>query len=129
MNKEVLTKLRYKQDTQKGWKQGQVTWKEFRDTAKKMETGKHRIQSGQDIKSNNTSNTSVTKMKAKKTWALSLNKQAGDLIIQDSGKAEVMNASLSQSLPATLWNCKFQTSRQVTPILGGKETDQEIHWP
>lgn len=52
MNKEILTELRYKQDAYKGWKQRQVIWKEFRDIVKKMEMGKHRILSGQGIKSN-----------------------------------------------------------------------------
>ncbi|GAB0175687.1 hypothetical protein GRJ2_000033900 [Grus japonensis] len=32
MNKELLDKLRHKKDAYRGWKQGQVAWKEYRET-------------------------------------------------------------------------------------------------
>lgn len=32
MNKLVLAKMKYKKEAYRKWKQGQVTWKEYRDT-------------------------------------------------------------------------------------------------
>ena len=32
MNEELLAKLKHKKEAYRRWKQGQVTWKEYRDT-------------------------------------------------------------------------------------------------
>jgi len=32
MNKELLDKLKHKKEAYRGWKQGQVAWKEYRET-------------------------------------------------------------------------------------------------
>lgn len=34
MNKEVLAKLRHKKEARRGWKQGQGTWEEYRDSVR-----------------------------------------------------------------------------------------------
>lgn len=39
MNQDILIKLNHKKDTHRRWKQGQVSWGEYRDTVQKCRAG------------------------------------------------------------------------------------------
>lgn len=39
MNKEYLAKLKHKKEAYRGWKQGQLTWEEYRDTVRAARDG------------------------------------------------------------------------------------------
>jgi len=98
MNKELLDKLRHKKEAYIGWKQGQVTWEEYREIVRaardQVRKSKALIELNlaRDVKSNKksfsryVSDTRKAREKVGPLW-----KEMGELVTWDMEKAEVLN--------------------------------------
>lgn len=93
MNEEVLAKLRHKKEAQRGWKQGQGTWEEYRDIVRvsRDEVRKAQVLKelnlAKDVKDNEKGSVSTCdKRKTRENQGPLLNK-SGDLVTQDREKA------------------------------------------
>ncbi|GAB0183106.1 mitochondrial enolase superfamily member 1 [Grus japonensis] len=98
MNKEFLGKVKQKKEAQRGWKQGQVAWEEYRETVQaardQVRKAKALIESklARDVKDKKKSFYRYVSDKTKNRKNVSpLQNETGDLVTQDMEKAEVLN--------------------------------------
>ena len=98
MNKEHLAKLKHKTETYRGWKQGWVTWEEYRDTVQardEVRQAKTQLELNlvRDVKGSKKgfSKYIADERKTRENTGPLL-KETRDLVTQDMGKAEVLNA-------------------------------------
>ena len=98
MNKEFLGNVRQKKEAQRGWKQGQVAWEEYRETVRAARDQVRKAKAlielnlARDIKGNKKSfyryisDKRRTRENVGPLW-----NEMGDLVTQDMEKAEVLN--------------------------------------
>ena len=98
MDKELLEKLKHKQEAYRGWKQEQVAWEEYREIvwAAKDQVRKAKalieLNLARDIKGNKKSFYRYVGDKRKTRENVGpLRKETGDLVTWDMEKAEVLN--------------------------------------
>ncbi|PKU28841.1 rna-directed dna polymerase from mobile element jockey-like [Limosa lapponica baueri] len=117
MNKELLAELKQKKEAYRGWKQGQVTWEEYRDIVQAcrdeaMEAKAHlELNLGRDVKGNKKDFFKYIgdPTKARENVGPQLN-DTGNLVTQDTEKAEVLNAAFASVFTSktSLWKPKSQ---------------------
>ncbi|KAK4822674.1 hypothetical protein QYF61_019041 [Mycteria americana] len=98
MNKELLDKLKHKKEAYRGWKQGQVAWKKYREIvgAARNQVRKAKalieLNMARDVKGNKKSFHRYVGDERKIRENVSpLQKETGDLVTWDREKAEVLN--------------------------------------
>ncbi|GAB0204964.1 hypothetical protein GRJ2_002962000 [Grus japonensis] len=98
MNKELLGKVKQKKEAYRGWKQGQVTWEEYRETVRAARDQVRKVKAlielnlARDVKDNKKSFYRYVSDKRRTRENVSpLQKETGDLVTQDMEKAEVLN--------------------------------------
>ncbi|GAB0178377.1 mitochondrial enolase superfamily member 1 [Grus japonensis] len=98
MNKELLGKVKQKKEAYRGWKQGQVTWEEYRETVRaareqvRKATALIEISLARDVKDNKKSFYRYISDKRRTRQNVGpLRNETGDLVTQDMEKAEVLN--------------------------------------
>ncbi|GAB0209094.1 mitochondrial enolase superfamily member 1 [Grus japonensis] len=98
MNKELLGKVKQKQEAYRGWKQGQVAWEEYRETvgAARDQVRKAKamieLNLARDVKDNKKSFYRYVSDKRRMRENVGpLRNETGDLVTQDMEKAEVLN--------------------------------------
>ncbi|GAB0185833.1 mitochondrial enolase superfamily member 1 [Grus japonensis] len=98
MNKELLGKVKQKKEAYRGWKQGQVTWEEYRETLRaareqvRKAKALREISLARDVKDNKKSFYRYVSDKRRTRENVGpLQNETGDLVTQDMEKAEVLN--------------------------------------
>ncbi|KFV20917.1 hypothetical protein N340_02423, partial [Tauraco erythrolophus] len=97
MNKELLDQLGNKKKAHRGWKQGQITWEEYRVIvrANRAQVRKAKavieLNLARDIKGNKKNFYRYVSDKRSRENVGPLRKETGDLAIQNMEKAEVLN--------------------------------------
>ncbi|GAB0187255.1 mitochondrial enolase superfamily member 1 [Grus japonensis] len=98
MNKELLGKVKQKKEAYRGWKQGQVAWEEYRQTAQAAREQVRKakalteISLARDVKDNKKSfYRYVSKKRRTRENVGPLRNETGDLVTQVMEKAEVLN--------------------------------------
>ncbi|GAB0188934.1 mitochondrial enolase superfamily member 1 [Grus japonensis] len=98
MNKELLGKVKQKKETYRGWKQGQVAWKEYRETVRAARDQVRKakalieISLARDVKDNKKSFYRYVSDKRRTRENVGpLQNEMGELVTQDMEKAEVLN--------------------------------------
>ncbi|GAB0180622.1 mitochondrial enolase superfamily member 1 [Grus japonensis] len=98
MNKELLGKVKQKKEAYRGWKQGQVTWEEYRETVRAARDQVRKakalieISLARDVKDNKKSFYRYVSGKRRTRENVGpLRNETGDLVTQDMEKAEVLN--------------------------------------
>ncbi|GAB0209092.1 mitochondrial enolase superfamily member 1 [Grus japonensis] len=98
MNKELLGKVKQKQEAYRGWKQGQVAWEEYRETVRAARDQDRKAKAlielnlARDVKDNKKSFYRYVSDKRKMRETVGpLRNERGDLVTQDMEKAEVLN--------------------------------------
>ncbi|GAB0204961.1 mitochondrial enolase superfamily member 1 [Grus japonensis] len=125
MNKELLGKVKQKKEAYRGWKQGQVTWEEYRETVRAARDQVRKVKAlielnlARDVKDNKKSFYRYVSDKRRTRENVSpLQNETGDLVTQDMEKAEVLNNFFASVFTG---KCLSHTA-QVT---GGKGRDWE----
>lgn len=49
MNQDILIKLNHKKDTHRKWKQGQMSWEDYRDTVQRCRAGLRKAKAHLDV--------------------------------------------------------------------------------
>ncbi|GAB0190107.1 mitochondrial enolase superfamily member 1 [Grus japonensis] len=98
LNKELLGKVKHKKEAYRGWKQGQVAWEEYRETvrAAREQVRKAKalieISLARAVKDNKKSFYRYASDKRRMRENVGpLRNETGDLVTQDTEKAEVLN--------------------------------------
>ncbi|KFW71682.1 hypothetical protein AS28_14104, partial [Pygoscelis adeliae] len=98
MNKELLDKLKHKKEAYRGWKQGQVAWEEYREIVRAARDQVRKAKAltelnlARDVKGNKKSFYRYIRDKRKTRENVGpLQNKTGDLVTQDTEKAEVLN--------------------------------------
>ncbi|GAB0177934.1 hypothetical protein GRJ2_000258700 [Grus japonensis] len=98
MNKELLGKVKQKKEAYRGWKQGQVAWEEYRETARAAREQVRKakalteISLARDVKDNKKSFYRYVSDKRRTRENMGpLWNEMGDPVTQDMEKAEVLN--------------------------------------
>ncbi|GAB0209770.1 mitochondrial enolase superfamily member 1 [Grus japonensis] len=98
MNKEILGKVKQKKEAIRGWKQGQVTWEEYRETVRAAREQVRKAKAlielnlARDVKDNKKSfYRYVSEKRRTRENVGPLQNEMGDLVTQDMEKAEVLN--------------------------------------
>ncbi|GAB0180563.1 mitochondrial enolase superfamily member 1 [Grus japonensis] len=125
MNKGLLDKFKHKKEAYRGWQQGQVAWKEYRETVRAARDQVRKakalteISLARDVKGTKKSfyRHVSDKRKMRENVGL-LWKETGDLVTRDMEKAEVFN-----NLFASFFTGKC--SSHTTQVAEGKVRDWE----
>ncbi|GAB0196169.1 mitochondrial enolase superfamily member 1 [Grus japonensis] len=97
MNKELLGKVKQKKEPYRGWKQEQVAWEEYRETvqAARDQVRKAKalteISLARDVKDKKSFCRYVSEKRRTRENVGPLRNETGDLVTQDTEKAEVLN--------------------------------------
>ncbi|GAB0209554.1 mitochondrial enolase superfamily member 1 [Grus japonensis] len=98
MNKELLGKVKQKQEAYRGWKQGQVAWEKYRETVRAARDQVRKAKAlielnlARDVKDYKKSfYRYVSEKRRMRENVGPLWKEMGDLVTQDMEKAEVLN--------------------------------------
>ncbi|GAB0205664.1 mitochondrial enolase superfamily member 1 [Grus japonensis] len=98
MNKELLGKVKHKKEAYRGWKQGQVAWEDYRETVRAARDQVRKakalieISLARDVKDNKKSFYRCVSDKRRTRENMGpLRNEMGDLVTQDTEKAEVLN--------------------------------------
>ncbi|KFQ01311.1 hypothetical protein N330_00721, partial [Leptosomus discolor] len=99
LSKDLLVKLKSKMEMHTQWRQGQISWEEYRDTARLCRDGVRKVKAqleqnfARDAKNNKKSfyRHVNQKTKVKESVPLLMSK-SGKLVTKDKEKAEVLNA-------------------------------------
>ncbi|KFZ45725.1 hypothetical protein N321_12356, partial [Antrostomus carolinensis] len=98
MNRKILNKLRTKKETYRGWKEGRVTWEEYRQITREARDQVRKAKAltelnlARDVKGNKKSFYRYVGEKRKTRENVGpLRKATGDLVTRDIEKAEVLN--------------------------------------
>ncbi|GAB0195852.1 mitochondrial enolase superfamily member 1 [Grus japonensis] len=98
MNKELLGKVKQKEEAYRGWKQGQVAWEEYRETVRAARDQVRKAKAlmelnlARDVKGNKKSFCRYISDKRKMRENVGpLLKETGDLVTWDMEKAEVLS--------------------------------------
>ncbi|GAB0183571.1 mitochondrial enolase superfamily member 1 [Grus japonensis] len=117
MNKELLGKLKRKEEAYRGWKQGQGAWEEYREIVRAARDQVRKAKAlielnlARDIKDNKksfyryVSDKRKTRENADPLW-----KEMGDLVTRDMEKAEVLNDSFASVFTGRCSSCTAQAS-------------------
>jgi len=129
MNKEFLDKLKRRKEAYRGWKQGQVAWEEYRETAQaardqvrkakaliELKLARH-VKGNKKIFYRYVSDERKARENVGPLW-----KEMGDVITQERDKAEVMN-----NFVASVFTGKC--SSHTTQVAEGKGRDWENEEP
>ncbi|GAB0208674.1 hypothetical protein GRJ2_003333100 [Grus japonensis] len=127
MNKELLDKLKHKKEAYRGWKQGWVTWEEYRDIVQACRDEVRKAKAYQelnlerDVKGNKKDFSKYIgdKRKARENVGPLLN-EAGDLVTQDMEKAEVLNTVF-----ASVFTSKTSLQESQVPETRQKDWSKE----
>ncbi|KFV18118.1 hypothetical protein N340_13754, partial [Tauraco erythrolophus] len=129
MNKEFLDQLKHKKEAYRGWKQGQVSWEEYRAivraTRDQVRKAKALIELNlaRDIKGNKKNfSRYVSDKKRTREKVVPLCKETGDLATQDMEKAEVLNDFFVSVFTGKISSCTAQ-------VTAGKGRDWENEEP
>ncbi|GAB0205783.1 mitochondrial enolase superfamily member 1 [Grus japonensis] len=102
MNKELLGKVKQKKEAYREWKQGQVAWEEYRETVRAARDQVRKakalieISLARDVKANKKSfYRYVSEKRRMRENVGPLRNEMGDLVTQDTEKAEVLNDFLA----------------------------------
>ncbi|KFO06993.1 hypothetical protein N312_02671, partial [Balearica regulorum gibbericeps] len=125
MNKELLGKVKPKKEAYRGWKQGQVTWDEYRETVRAARDQVRKakalmeINLARDVKDNKKSFDRYVSEKRRMMENVGpLQNETGDLVTQDMEKTEVLNNFFASVFTG---NCLSHTAQ----IAEGKGRDWE----
>jgi len=125
MNKEILAKLKQKNEAYRGWKQGQVGWEEYREIVRVAREQVRKAKAltelnlSRDVKGNKKAfYRYVSDRRKTRENVGTLRKEAGDLVTQDMEKAEVLN-----SFFASVFNSRC--SSHTAQVAEGKGRDWE----
>ncbi|GAB0176460.1 mitochondrial enolase superfamily member 1 [Grus japonensis] len=125
LNKEVQDKLKHRKEAYRGWKQGQVSWEEYREIVRAARDQVRKAKAlkesnlARDVKDNKTSfyryvsDKEKTKENVGPLW-----NETGDLVTQDTEKAEVLNDFFASVFTS---KCSSHTAQAS----GGKGRDWE----
>ncbi|GAB0180661.1 mitochondrial enolase superfamily member 1 [Grus japonensis] len=98
MNKELLGKVKQKKEAYRGWKQGQVAWEKYRETVRAAREQVRKAKAlieiswARDVKDNKKSFYRYVSGKRRMRENVGpLRNETGDLVTQDTEKAELLN--------------------------------------